>query len=167
MPQFDPNVFATQLFWLVVTFTLLYIGITKLVLPRVTDVLEARQRRIDDDLEKAAALKQEAEGVLAEYEKARAEAEAKAQALVREAQDSLAGESARQHDALSPQLAEQVADAEAQIVKAREEAKAGLGAAAAEVVAAAAQHLVGLKVSAEDARSAVEASAGAAGRKGE
>ena len=166
MPQFDPNVFATQLFWLLVTFTILYIGITKLVLPRVTDVLEARQQRIDDDLEKAAALKQEAEGVLAEYEKARAEAEAKAQALIREAQDALAGESARQHDALSAQLAEQVADAEARIAKAREDAKAGLGAAAAEVVAAAAQRLVGLKVSGNDAKAAVEASAGAAGRKG-
>ena len=35
MPQFDPNVFATQLFWLAVTFTILFIGISKLVLPRV------------------------------------------------------------------------------------------------------------------------------------
>ncbi len=166
MPQFDPNVFATQLFWLVVTFTILYIGITKLVLPRVTDVLEARQQRIDDDLEKAAALKQEAEGVLAEYETARAAAEAKAQALVRDAQDSLAGESAKQHDTLSAQLAEQVAEAEARIAKAKEDAKAGIGAAAAEVVAAAAERLVGRKVSAEDAKAAVEAGAGATGRKG-
>lgn len=158
MPQFNPEFFPPQLFWLVVTFAALYFGLSKLVLPRVVDVLEARQNRIDDDLEKASALKREAEAVLAEYEKARAAAQAEALGLIREAQEAMAGEAAKQHEALSARLAEQVSEAEGRIDQAKDEAKAGIRDAAAEVVAAAAERLIGVKVEAKEAQSAVAAS---------
>lgn len=158
MPQFDPNVFATQLFWLLVTFSALFFGLRKWVLPRVSDVLEARQKRIDDDLGKAATLKQEAEEVLAAYDKARAEAEARAQTLIREAQEAAAAAAAKQHEALGSKLAAQVSEAEANILKARKEAEASIGSLAGEVVAAATERLIGVKISSQDAEAAIKAS---------
>ena len=158
MPQFDPNVFATQLFWLVITFSALFFGLRKWVLPRVSDVLQARQRRIDDDLAKAANLKQEAEEVLAAYEKARAEAEARAQTLIREAHEAAAAEAAKQHEALGEKLADQVDAAEARIAKARKDAEASIASLAGEVVAAATERLIGVKVSKKDAEAAIKAS---------
>ena len=43
MPQFDPNTFLPQLFWLLVTFGLLYVVLGRALLPRIAGVLEARK----------------------------------------------------------------------------------------------------------------------------
>ena len=61
MPQLDPSSYASQIFWLVVTFVILYLLMWKVALPRVSALLRERQERIDDDLEKASRLKAEAE----------------------------------------------------------------------------------------------------------
>ncbi len=90
MPQLDPATFPTQLFWLALTFIPLYLILWRNVLPKIASTLEDRQRRLEDDFEKAAALRKEAEMVLAEYQKTRAEAEAKAQSAMREAQEEMA-----------------------------------------------------------------------------
>ena len=53
MPQLDISVFPTQLFWLALIFVALYLILWKVALPRVTEVRESRQVRIESDLEKA------------------------------------------------------------------------------------------------------------------
>ena len=74
MPQFDPTTFLPQLFWLAVTFAVLFFVISRHALPRLSSIMEARQQRINTDLDKAASIKKEAEQVLAEYERALGEA---------------------------------------------------------------------------------------------
>ena len=69
MPQLDPTTFAPQLFWLVVTFVLLYLVMWKLVIPKIGEILQDRQIRIDNDLDKADHLKIEAEAAREAYEK--------------------------------------------------------------------------------------------------
>ena len=95
MPQLDPSLFATQLFWLFVTFMVLFLIAWKVALPRIADVLNARQNRIDSDLERAQTLKSEAEDVLSAYEKALAEATAEAQDIHRQNLQELAAERTR------------------------------------------------------------------------
>jgi len=92
MPQLDPSLFATQLFWLFVTFLALFLIAWKVALPRITEVLDARQTRIDGDLEKARALKDEAEEVIATYEKTLADASLQAQDIHRQVVQTLADE---------------------------------------------------------------------------
>src|SRR3546814_2300478 len=101
MPQLDPAFWPTQLFWLAITFIALYLVIWRIALPRIADVLEARQRKLDDDLKKAAALKDEAAAILAEYEKMRATAQASAHEALQKAQDEMKGEAERQGKARS------------------------------------------------------------------
>src|SRR3546814_13186076 len=74
MPQFDPSTYPTQLFWLLLTFVPLYLVVWRVALPRITDVRQSRQGKIEADLEKAPALQGEAEMVLAAYEKGLADA---------------------------------------------------------------------------------------------
>ena len=83
MPQLDPSTFAPQLFWLLVTFVLLYLAMWKIALPKIGSILQDRQERIDDDLEKAEKLKQDAEAVREAYEKTVAEGRNKAQETIR------------------------------------------------------------------------------------
>ncbi len=70
MPQLEIGDFAPQIVWLVITFVSLYLISWKLILPRIGDVLDAREERITDDLEEADKLKKAAEEALSTYEAA-------------------------------------------------------------------------------------------------
>ena len=160
MPQLDVSTYASQLFWLVLTFVPLYLIIVRVALPRIGEVLEARQDKIDDDLKKAAARKEEAESVLAEYQALQAESQAKAQALLRQAQEEMAAEAARLNDELTSRLAEESVVAEKRIAEAKAEAVSNLSAAVAEVASVATKKLVGATPSEAEVRNAVVAVTG-------
>jgi F-type H+-transporting ATPase subunit b len=156
MPQFDPATFTPQLFWLVVSFAVLLIAMWRYALPRLSDILEARQDRIDSDLEKAAAVREEAAQVLAEYDKALAEARAKATAALKQASDEMAVESAKRHEAFGRELALRTRDAETRITAAREDALGSLKTVAAEVASAATAKLIGVEPQTSQVQEAVE-----------
>ncbi len=145
MPQLDPAVWPTQLIWLAITFIACYLVIWRIALPRIGDVLEARQRKLDDDLKKATALKEEAETILAEYEKMRADAQAEAHAVLRKAQDGMKAEAERQNSEVAAKLAKQTEEAEARIAQAKSAALSSLEGTVTEVVAAATEKLIGVK----------------------
>jgi F-type H+-transporting ATPase subunit b len=157
MPQLDPSNYAGQIFWLVITFVTLYWVLVKLALPRVAEVLEARQQKIDDDLDRAAASKQEAETVLAAYDKRLAEGTAEAQGLLRQASEEMAAEAAKRHEALAARLAEDGRAAEARILEAKTAAIGNIAQVAAEVAQSAARRLIGVEVEAKAAGAAVKA----------
>lgn len=157
MPQLDPSLFATQLFWLFVTFLVLFLIAWKAALPRIADVLNARQNRIDGDLEKAQALKTEAEEVLANYEKSLAGAAAEAQDIHRELVQALAAERAKRHDDLSRRLSAQTREAEARIADEKRRAVENVREATLDVVQSAAARLIGVEVTGTDADRALQA----------
>lgn len=143
MPQFDPSSFSTQLFWLALTFIGLYFLMAKVALPRIGAVLDERQRRIDDALEKAAQLKAEADAAIAAYEKALAESRSHAQSVIKETNDRIAKQSEERHKALAEKLAEQIASGEAKIAAAKDAALANVREVAADVAGAAIAKLLG------------------------
>ena len=63
MPQLDPEFFVSQLFWLVVTFSFLLIFLWRISLPRISNVLKKRERKISEDLTAAKELQLEAEKI--------------------------------------------------------------------------------------------------------
>ncbi|MGH6952803.1 MAG: F0F1 ATP synthase subunit B', partial [Alphaproteobacteria bacterium] len=108
MPQLDSATFPSQLVWLAITFVALYLVMWRVALPRVAEVLEGRRRRIDDNLERAGTLKDEAKAVLAAYEKTLAEARAHAQASLAAAGAELAAAAQGSHGELASRLAREV-----------------------------------------------------------
>src|SRR5713101_4393978 len=94
MPQLDISTFTPQLVWLAIWFVVLYLMMAKLGLPRIAAVVEARRRRREDDLARAAEMKTEAEAASAAYQKTLSEARAQAQATIKETADRLAAEAA-------------------------------------------------------------------------
>ena len=81
MPQLNPLDWAPQLIWLVITFTLLYLLMTYVALPRIGSVIDARMARIAKDLEAAEKLRRETDKAIAAYEQALAEAKQRAHAI--------------------------------------------------------------------------------------
>ncbi|MGF1608104.1 MAG: F0F1 ATP synthase subunit B' [Kiloniellales bacterium] len=156
MPQFDPSSFPSQLFWLVLTFTALYLVLWRAVLPRISSVLEQRQEKIEDDLTRAEKLKAEAEEVLAAYNKALEDARAKAQADLKATAAAMAEAAAKRNEAFAAELAARTKEAEASIAKAKAEAVANLKSVAAESAAAATARLIGVEVSEAEVGQAIQ-----------
>ncbi len=69
MPQLDPKYWASQAFWLILVFTVLYISIAKFYLPKIKNNLDNRENRIKDDLDDANKFKELSELKLKEYKK--------------------------------------------------------------------------------------------------
>jgi F-type H+-transporting ATPase subunit b len=156
MPQFEPSSFSPQLFWLLVTFAVLFYAMWRHALPRISGILEARQQRIGSDLEKAAAFKAETEQVAAEYEKSLAEARDQAAAALKQAGAEMAAEAAQRHESFGKELATRTGEAEQRIAAARDEALGNIRTVAAETAGAATAKLIGVELSPEQLRDAVE-----------
>ena len=159
MPQLEQiDTYLSQVVWLVISFVVLYVVMWKTALPRVADVLQERQERIGDDLERTEKLKSEAEAGLEAYEVAAAKARADAQAILRAGADVCAADAADRHDELSARLAQETDAAESRIDEARREALANVRSVAGEVARAAAARLIDAEVSESDAAAAVQQS---------
>ena len=68
MPQLDPTYWASQAFWLVLVFTILYISISKFYLPKIKDNLDNRENKIKEDIENANKFKEQSEAKAKEYD---------------------------------------------------------------------------------------------------
>jgi F-type H+-transporting ATPase subunit b len=155
MPQLDPSHFPTQLFWLFVTFAALFLISWKVALPRIAEVLNMRQNRIDSDLERAEALKSDAEEVLAAYKKVLADASAEAQNTHRQIVQELADERTRRQEELSQRLSGQTREAEDRIAGEKQRAVENIRATTLGVVQSAATRLIGVSVAEADADQAI------------
>ena len=68
MPQLDPTYWASQAFWLILVFTILYISISKFYLPKIKNNLDNRESKIKEDLDNANKFKEQTEEKIKEYE---------------------------------------------------------------------------------------------------
>ena len=68
MPQLDPKYWASQAFWLVLVFSILYLSIAKFYLPKIKKNLDNRESKIKEDLDDANKLKNLSEKKIKEYE---------------------------------------------------------------------------------------------------
>jgi F-type H+-transporting ATPase subunit b len=155
MPQLDATWFASQIFWLIVAFSTLYYLLSRKALPRLGEILEARQDRIATDLDEAERLRRDAEEALASYEKLIAGAQGEAHNLLAETQARLQATAAERQTELDEQLAQQLAEAEARIAAAKESALAEIEDAAVGAAQAATERLAGLKVAKRTAQAAL------------
>jgi F-type H+-transporting ATPase subunit b len=143
MPQLNPESFPSQLFWLAVTFVVLYVLMAWVGIPRLAGVIEARRRRREDDLARAADMQTEAEAANQAFQRAMAEARAQAQAVLKETSDRLAAEAAERQRALAATLAEQVDEAERRIAATKQQALAEVRGIAVDVGRSVVEKLTG------------------------
>jgi F-type H+-transporting ATPase subunit b len=156
MPQLDFSTFPSQIFWLTVTFVILYVLMAKLALPKVGAVLAQRRARIDGDLERAGQMKAEAEAVMAAYERSLADARAQAQATLRETMERFNVEAAKHQREAAEKLAREAAAAERRIGEAKAQALADLRGVAVDIARATSLKLVGLDIDESRAATAVD-----------
>lgn len=155
MPQLDFTTYATQLFWLAITFVSLYLFLGKIALPRIGGIIEQRRDRIADDLDEAARFKAQTDDAIAAYEASLAAARAKASGIAQETRDALSAETDKKREKVEAMLNEKAKQAELRIAKTKEQAVANIREVAAETAQAVVQKLIGAKVTKKSANASV------------
>lgn len=157
VPQFDPSSFASQLFWLAISFAVLYVLMAKIALPRVGFVIEQRTSKIEQDVEAAKTAAAEANTLQASYEAALNSARSNAREQL---SNATAAAVAAQTQTLAKQNADLVArlqTAEGSIVTARQAALANITPAAVETAAATLTKLTGINPDTAKLTNAIDA----------
>ena len=159
MPQINQlsEIFFSQLFWLLLVFGFIYFVIGRGMVPKIQGTVDAREKRISEDLEQAQAAREAAEKTEAAW---RARMDAARADAAKVAQDARQ-ESARQTEAKVKKAADKinlkVESAEAKIREALQSAKAGIESVAADAAQDMVGRLTGIKVDKKDAAAAVKA----------
>lgn len=156
VPHLNTDTFASQIFWLVVTFAFLYIILSRGVLPRIHTVLENRQNKISHDIDRAEQLRSEAEEARESYERALKESRERANALLTESAALMAKSSAARHAEMDKKIEHHLADAENRISAAKTDAMDKLAPVAKEITEALVAKLTGKQFSAADINTAVD-----------
>ena len=137
-------------FWALVALLILVAGLLWMKLPgKVVALLDARAERVRKELDEARRLREEAQAVLAEYQRKRREAEAEAEQILAVAKAEADRMTAEAKEALAEMVARRTAAAEAKIAQAEGQAVAEVKARAADVAIAAARLLLQEKVKGE------------------
>ncbi|MDX2143975.1 MAG: F0F1 ATP synthase subunit B' [Rhodospirillaceae bacterium] len=146
MPQIATPTVASQIFWLVVTFLALYWVIAKFAIPRIGEILEQRSRLIQDDLDRAAALKADTDAAIATYEKAMADARNQARDVLMAAVNAMKKIADDKTAVVNAEVNRQIADAETRIAKAKDDAIGSIRSIAGDAAREAVSRLAGLSL---------------------
>ncbi len=133
MPQLDISTWLPQLFWLAITFGVLYFIVAQMIVPRTGAVIELRKSTIDGDIAAASQHKLDAEAALKAYDASLAEARSKAVSQSTSARNALASETDTAMAKLNSELAVKISAAEKAIATAKEKAMANIDTIASEL----------------------------------
>ena len=154
-PPFQSETFGSQLFWLAIAFAALYLLASRLVLPRVGGIIDARARQIEGDLSEAQQFKAKADDANAGYEKALTDARSRAQALANTTREEQAADAERKRKALEQQLDAKLGEAEKTIAATKTAAMGNVRNIATDAAAAIVKRLTGTEPSGQAVTSAV------------
>lgn len=133
MPQLDPSSYSSQLFWLTVSFVLLYVMLGRMLLPRVQSVLALRQNTLAADIEQARRMKADADLAREHYEKALHQARSNAQALLAQTQAEIVSRAATRQTELDAVIAQKLAESDTAIAAATAQAMGKIASVASEL----------------------------------
>ena len=156
MPQLEISTFISQIFWLLVTFSGLYLIMWKIALPNIANVLEARQKRIEDNLERAEQAKLEAEKTFSSYEESIRKAREEAQDVQAKSSKKLSDEIDSKEALITEELNKKIHESDMEIQKTVDNVIDDIHKSATDVASDAILRLTGSKPDGKNLNRAVE-----------
>ncbi|MBI3440454.1 MAG: ATPase [Proteobacteria bacterium] len=154
-PQLNASSYPSQLFWLGVAFVVLYALMSRLALPRVTEVLEKRNAQKTGDLDKARQMNEEAEKVKITYKKSLAKAQKDASEVVTAAEQAISEKLAEAQSRFAENSRKRLVVIEQNIAKAKAEALHSLADISADIAADMVHKIADIQVNKADAKRVV------------
>ena len=115
MPQLNPEFWVSQIFWLTITFGILYVILSKIILPKISANLESRKSQISDNIEAAEKQREESEKKIREYEEIILKSKIQAKNILNEAKEKALKDINSKRDVLDQQISEEITKAEKEI----------------------------------------------------
>ncbi len=115
MPQLNPEFWISQIVWLVLTFGILYVVLSKLILPKISDNLESRKSQILENIEMAETQREESEKKLKEFEKIILESKLEAKNHFNEVRQKILDDISNKRTAIEKDIEKEISAAEEEI----------------------------------------------------
>ena len=115
MPQLDPEFWFSQIFWLIITFGILFIILSKLILPKISENLEIRKSQISENIEAAEKEREESENKIKEYEKIILDSKNEAKNYFSKARRQILKDIDKKRETLKNEINEEIKKAEEEI----------------------------------------------------
>ena len=146
MPQLNPEFWISQIFWLTITFGILYVVLSKLILPKISANLESRKLRISDNIEAADKQREASESKLKEYEEIISKSKIEAKNIFNQARDKALKDINAKKEILDKQIDEEIKKTEDEINQLKKEAPTKINKIAIETASELTQKLIGAEV---------------------
>ena len=115
MPQLNPEFWISQIFWLSLTFGILYITLSKIILPKISANLELRKSQIQENIEAAEKQRESSEIKLKEYEEIILKSKIEAKNIFKDKRDKVLKDISLKKENLDKQIDEEIKKAEKEI----------------------------------------------------
>ena len=146
MPQLDPEFWFSQIFWLVITFGILYLVLSKIILPKISDNLETRKSQVLENLELAEEQRNESETKLKEFDNIILKSKIEAKNLFNESRKKLLDDINSKRQKLEKEIDKEVKIVEAEIDELKKKSPEKINKIAIETSADLINQLIGVNV---------------------
>ena len=156
MPQLNPEFWISQIFWLIITFGILFIVLTKVILPKISNNLETRKSQILENIETADKQKEESQKKIEEYEKIILNSKLKAKNYFNEAREKILDNINKKRTVLEKDLDEEIGEVEKELSNLKNKSGEKINKIAAETSAELIKELIGEEVNSSSIAAIVE-----------
>ena len=146
MPQLNPEFWVSQIFWLLITFGILYIVLSKFILPKISSNLEARKSQILENIEIAEKQREQSEIKIKEFEKIILDSKNKAKNYFNDARKKVLEDINKKREVLENEINEEIKVAEKDIANLKNNAPEKINKIAIETSADLIKQLIGMEV---------------------
>jgi len=122
MPQLNPEFWISQIFWLTLTFGILYIALSKLILPKISKNLETRKSQILENIEAAEKQREESEKKIQNYDKIISDSKMEAKKYFNQSREKILKDINKKKEKIDEELNEEIKKTENEIQKLKEKA---------------------------------------------
>ena len=146
MPQLNPEFWISQIFWLTLTFGILYIVLSKLILPKISANLELRKSQIQDNIEAAEKQRKESESKLKEYDDIIFKSKLEAKNIFKDSREKVIKDINNKKETLENQINEEIKKAEKEIEVVKKSAPEKINKIAIEASSELVKKLIGAEI---------------------
>ena len=146
MPQLNPEFWVSQIFWLTLTFGILYVILSKLILPKISANLELRKTQIQENIGAAEKQREDSESKIKEYEDAITKSKIEAKNIFKETREKAQKDINSKKDLLEKQIDEEVKKVEEEISLLKRDAPEKINKIAIETSSEILKKLIGTEI---------------------
>ena len=115
MPQLNPEFWISQIFWLVLTFGIMYVVLSKFILPKISNNLESRKSQILENIEAAEKQREDSEAKLKEYDEIILKSKMEAKTIFNQTREKTLKDIGAKKEVLDQQIDDEINKAEKEI----------------------------------------------------